>query len=287
MYVSTDGGVAWMEKNRGLEEVIENIAKTHLPYLVVTGCAAAPDILYVGTLYGISKSEDGGETWSMVTDPRTDWGLYRTRDGGGIWERAAIGPGSEPVVHDIVFDPQNRQHLYLSADFADAPESNGLYHSDDRGETWMQLGRDQLFTVSSLSVCETTGDLYVLAQAQSGARGYWATRALWHSGDRGKTCEERSFPGDNASLVAVHPNDSRRVYVSTFTQDVTQGSVNLYRSTDSGAHWQAIGDSVPLSFGSDANGIVFDPHDARGFLLMHTSGTYEVKERQEARSIPD
>ncbi|MFH1738200.1 MAG: hypothetical protein ABIH23_04275 [bacterium] len=506
VYVSADGGVTWMEKNRGLEEVIEKIAETYFPYLVVTGCPAVPDILYVGTLYGISKSEDGGETWSMVTDlstdwkkgpdfdgkeiywllrqhggnfdqsyyhefgptnglacsdtdpnavaytdnagigvsfdggahwtepgfefgdaiwpeafgdrppmrlthtvrsrgiqvivpqaaaidpfdPKTlaiahmdvgltisrdngtwwewayygildgeknyiqavlydpnvqgrmwaagggwgknghvyrsddggrtfnvigippllqaakeqeqtlrvhalaldpdssaetrtiyagtDWGLYRTRDGGGVWERAAIGPDSETAVYDIVLDPQDRKRLFLSVDFADAPKANGLYHSVDGGETWMQLGIGRLFTVHSLSVCEATGDLYVLAQDQTGSRGYWASRALWHSGDRGETWEERSFPGDNASLVAVHPDDPRRVYVSTFTPDVTQGSVNLYRSTDGGMHWKAIGDSVPLSFGSDANGIVFDPHDARRFLLMHASGTYEVKE---------
>lgn len=119
----------------------------------------------------------------------------------------------------------------------------------------------------------------MLAQDQPGGRGYGITRTLWHSDDRGKTWEERSFPGANASLVAVHPDDPRRVYVSTFTQNIAKGSVNLHRSTDGGVHWETIGDSVPLVFDSDANGIVFDPHDACRFLLMHTSGTYEVVER--------
>ena len=107
-----------------------------------------------GLLGGLFRQEIGASAWQHLTsglpnkvevrviavhpqDPQvlhagTQYGPYRSADGGNHWERLAF-PEQGGVVWTIVFHPQNPQVLYLGT----APPA--IYRSDDGGERWRRL----------------------------------------------------------------------------------------------------------------------------------------------------
>jgi len=107
-----------------------------------------------GMFGGLFRQEVGATEWQHLTkglpnkvevrtvaihpgDPRivyagTQYGPYRSSDGGDQWERLAF-PDQGGVVWTIVFHPDNPQILYLGT----APAA--IYRSDNSGKSWRQL----------------------------------------------------------------------------------------------------------------------------------------------------
>lgn len=166
VYRSADGGASWEMLTGGLP-----MEPTGRVGLAVT--PAAPEsvyAMYVGTdsqLQGIYRSEDQGNTWSLLTDNQGGNGLstnalggfgwyfgklrvspvaaddifllgvdlWRSTDGGSTWEMAAP-PWFEYQVHadkhDLVFD--NELNILLATD-------GGLYRADYSAANWEDMER--------------------------------------------------------------------------------------------------------------------------------------------------
>src|SRR5262249_43632024 len=147
-----------------------------------------PNVVYVGTgeadvrsqiSYGngMYKSTDSGATWThigldntrqigrVLVDPKNpntvfvaalghvygtnpDRGVYRSRDGGGSWQKVLF-KNENVGAADLALDPQNSQIIYASlwntrrTPWSIYPPSygpgGGLYKSTDGGTTWQQL----------------------------------------------------------------------------------------------------------------------------------------------------
>ena len=206
----------------------------------------------------------------------TDFGLYRTLDGGKTWQDPAVGLEAVPSMHHLLIDPTEPTRLYASA-LSDAGEGAGLYRSEDAGHNWVRLGPDKISAVKSMSICRATGTLYVLANRIGQNPGsYWALRTVWRTDDHGKTWHK--IDDRRAACVGVHPRDADRVYIATYAQDVHKEEVNVFRSTDGGETWEAIADDVPFSAGGEGNKIVFDRTNPSRFFLLYAAGTYEAIE---------
>jgi photosystem II stability/assembly factor-like uncharacterized protein len=96
------GAAEWRHLTKGLPDKVEVRTVAIHPH--------DPRIIYVGTQYGPYRSCDGGESWKRLAFPE---------------------PGE--VVWTIVFHPRNPQILYLGA----APPA--IYRSDNGGESWRRL----------------------------------------------------------------------------------------------------------------------------------------------------
>ncbi|MBI4546103.1 MAG: hypothetical protein HY703_12965, partial [Gemmatimonadetes bacterium] len=172
---SEDRGETWQvleeaphyQDGRGLQAI----------WALAPGHAGAPDTLYAGIEpAGLFGSRDRGVSWSGVAalnehpthgtwqpaggglalhsihvDPRTPQrmycaisagGVYRSEDGGASWVPANRGvraeflpqlyPETGQCVHKLVLHPARPDRLYQQ-------NHCGVYRSDDRGETWLEI----------------------------------------------------------------------------------------------------------------------------------------------------
>ena len=174
VFETKDGGKTWAPRNAGLKaRYLPNpdVEVGHDPHLLAW-CAAEPDSLWQQNHCGIFKSTDGAATWTEVTqrrgparfgfpvavdaqDPKTAWVIpavsdecrtavggalcvARTENGGKRWEMLRRGLPQKDC-YDIVF----RHALDLSGDtLAFGSTTGNAYWSDDRGESWREIGHN-------------------------------------------------------------------------------------------------------------------------------------------------
>jgi len=123
VYKSTDGGKTW--KNVGLKSTYQ-ISRVRVH-------PKNPDLVYVAAL---------GHVWGS----NPDRGIFRSRDGGGTWEKV-LSVSDKTGASDLCMDPNNPRILY--AGFwqvhrkpwtleSGGPEG-GIWRTADGGDTWKKL----------------------------------------------------------------------------------------------------------------------------------------------------
>jgi len=170
LFKSTDQGTTWEWKREGFPEPARYSFSAPIGALCFD--PTRPEVLYAGIgrpRWGkdgrghIYKSEDGGETWRLITpegtlppqaivgdlevsaDGRyvlaaTDQGLYRSEDGGATWQPAHAGLGHTDC-QEIAIAPSNPQVVYctLRTTARDGkPWNGGVYRSEDGGRSWVR-----------------------------------------------------------------------------------------------------------------------------------------------------
>ncbi len=183
---------------------------------------------------GVSKSTDGGVTWT--------------------WNQIAPAPPSQPPIFAIglAIDPKTPSILYAATTF-------GIYKSTDGGVTWNPSGGFQLGALA-VAVDPLNSLVYasigttIPAPPATGS-GTSPSFGLFRSIDAGATwapINNGGLPsGWFANNLIVDPSVPRRIYASG--SFVTPG---LYRSDDGGNTWSSIGSGLP---NSPLNALAFDP----------------------------
>lgn len=144
-FKSTDGGVNWREAPELRNEALHSMTQSE----------SDPNVLLVGTISGIYRSNDSGETWmalptkstpglidveSLAIDPRNSnvvyagtWYLpYKSSDGGQSWRIIKNGIIDDSDIFAIDIDPRNSSHIIASA-------CSGIYETRDAGEKWQKV----------------------------------------------------------------------------------------------------------------------------------------------------
>jgi photosystem II stability/assembly factor-like uncharacterized protein len=123
VYKSTDGGKTW--QHMGLAD------SRHIGRVRVH--PKDPDVVYVAAL---------GHAWA----PNEERGVFRSRDGGQIWEKVLYRSNKAGAV-DLSMDPNNPRILYaamweayrLPWSISSGGPDSSLYKSTDGGNTWTEL----------------------------------------------------------------------------------------------------------------------------------------------------
>jgi photosystem II stability/assembly factor-like uncharacterized protein len=245
---SEDGGKTWTKSNEGMAET----AATHI--LLDPTSPPAARVLYVAAFgQGVYKSVDGGKSWKLknagisqkepfawriVRDPggalylliarrsedgsigtEGDGAIYKSVDGAENWNRVTMPEGSNGP-NGLAVDPSTPDRLYLGAwarNKGDHGDGGGIYLSTNAGMTWTRvLDRDR--HVYDITIDSRDAKILYASGFESSA---------WKSNDRGENWTR--IPGFNfkwGHRVILDPEDSKKVYITTFGGGVWHGSVD-------------------------------------------------------------
>ncbi len=224
-----------------------------------------PTRLLVATLRGISVLERDrpGAAWadrglrleghhcsSLMVEPRRggvfagmhSGGLYFSFDGGATWEKRSDG-----ITIDHIFSLGHAHRGDETVLYA-GTEPASMFRSNDYGRSWVELpgvketkGREKWSFpspphqahVKTMTVDPRHPEIIYAGVEQGDLLKTTDGGASW------RVLDDYSKPTDwtyrDIHLVVVHPDNSAELYMTT--------GMGLYRSHDSGAHWELIVDN--------------------------------------------
>lgn len=269
LWKTTDGGTTWTAWTDAFASIaISGIAINYnnpdIMY-ILTGDGDGRNAASIGVL----KSENGGFTWRQIlslnvndfefgyklvmhpTNPQVLYvvstlGITKTSTGGNFWANVYAGA----AVSDIEFHPANPDTMYaatrhiINSNWQQAR----FIRSTQSGASgsWMEISDPDFPDTSSrcaIAVSPSTpSTVYVVFGGQALPSGTY--KGLFKSSDHGSTFTEQSSTpnilgpaSDGGGIeqqawydlsIVVDPSNDQVVYV---------GAVNLWKSTNSGVHW--------------------------------------------------
>jgi photosystem II stability/assembly factor-like uncharacterized protein len=205
--------------------------------VAVTGVPSQPNVYYFGAVNGgVWKSTDYGRTWNPIFDAEPTGSI------GAI----AVAPSNPDIIY--VGSGEGLQRPDLSV-------GNGIYKSTDAGATWTHFGLDDAQQISSIIV-DPRDPNRLLVAALGHPYGPNEMRGVFRSTDGGATWQKVLYKDENtgASQVAFDPSDAKTIYAVLWAARqgpweygngyLGEGS-GLFKSTDGGDTWHAIGSGLP------------------------------------------
>lgn len=133
VYRSSDGGLTFEQVNSGLPEI------ARVKSIVFDPRDKSNKSLFAGVKVYTS-------TWRAPKT--TKGGLYHTTDRGDSWQSIALPKGVESV-QQIMFD--NTERMYITTGHTGGTGGDGIWQSDDFGETWEQIFKEANATCFAVS----------------------------------------------------------------------------------------------------------------------------------------
>ena len=205
----------------------------------------------------------GGRVLDVVVDPTRPDAVYAATASGGIWYSTDAGLTYRPVWPD--------DYVQAIGALAAAPDGtlyagtgeagpgggsltyggDGVYRSRDGGKTWQNIGLRASERIGRIVVDPSNPQrIWVAANGPLFSTG--GERGLYRSDDGGDTWElvlEGTTPSTGAVDISIpEDEDGQTIYVTMWdrlrkadSRDYTGGGTALYRSTDAGETWTAVG----------------------------------------------
>jgi|GEM_PF-4462051 len=205
-----------------------------------------PGTVFAGTLGGLFRSLDGGQTWTrcghpnfiavygltavhqevttiFAADPSS--GVYKSTDGGESWTFAGLN--GNVILFDLKSVDTNPPVLY-------AATFEGLFHSEDLGENWAKFDNASPYPifVRYLAVDHSHPDLIYAGSTQSCLRSD-------NGGESWQYIYTHTPTSETVTALAAHPYNGQTVYLGT--------EYGFYVSHDRGDTWTPAHAGLPFS----------------------------------------
>lgn len=219
--VSSDGGVTWSRRDKGLEE---------FSVRAIANDPSDADHLVIGGLDGVYESDDAGHSWqklseqinveSLAIDPRDRKSIFvgtwrqgwRTDDGGKTWKHVDNGMVLDTDMFAIHMNPKNPDNIWVAT-------CGWVYNSKNRGDEWTRYREGfKNRRIHDVEV-DPNDDNIVYAGSVAG---------LYRSKDAGTNWELVTDESIVVNSIGLHPDRPNRIILGT------EGD-GVYVSNDNGA----------------------------------------------------
>ena len=225
----------------------------------VTGIKGNRNLYYFGGVGGgVWRTHDGGTTYENITDKYF----------GGSIGAVAVAP-SDP---NVIYVGEGEQTLR-----GNTSSGWGVWKSTDAGKTWTHIGLTDSKHISRIRIHPTNPDIVYVAALGN----LWKPnemRGIYKTIDGGKTWNRILYVNDHAGAadLTMDPNNPRILYASTWNMsrngwrmDSGGADSHLWKSTDSGDHWEKISDHTGLPKGAwGIIGIAVSPVNSERVFAM-------------------
>jgi photosystem II stability/assembly factor-like uncharacterized protein len=202
---------------------------------VFVGVPGDPYTMYVsGANGGVFKSTNGGITWK------------------GVFEDQAV-----LSIGDVAIAPSNPNVLYVGTGEGNprnnASFGNGVYRSNDGGETWTHLGLEDTDRIARIRIDSRNANIaYVCALGREW--GPNEQRGVFKTSDGGRNWQKVLYKDTTTgcSDIDINPDNSSEIYAGMYSY-LRQawhlrsggGETALYKSMDGGATWKKLTNGIP------------------------------------------
>lgn len=202
---------------------------------------------------------------AIHTDNQNIW--YVAVGSGGVWKTENAGTTWQPVfdhqqsysIGCVTIDPSNAERIWVgtgeNVGGRHVGYGDGVYLSNDGGETWKNMGLRQSEHISKIVVHPDNQNIvWVAAQGPLWSKG--GERGIFKSADGGKswkrTLGDELWTG--ATDIVIDPRNPERLYAATWQRHRTVAAymgggpgTAIYRSEDGGDSWEKLTNGLPNS----------------------------------------
>jgi photosystem II stability/assembly factor-like uncharacterized protein len=249
VFRTTDFGATWSEASRPPAfHTGERLARSlRRVFWLTPGHPDEPDAWYAGgSPQGLFRSEDGGDSWAPV-DGWNDHPMWET------WsEYPEENTPDGSMLHSVIVDPRDRDHLYLGL------SAGGIFESTDGGRDWVTRNENVEAVFLPVPDADYGHDPHCVRMHPADPdRLYHQNHCGIYRLDRPATRWERigdhmpSEVGDIGFPIELHPRDPDTAWV--FPMDGTDvwprtspdGRPAAYVTRDGGASWTRQDQGLP------------------------------------------
>lgn len=241
-YLSTsdDFGASWAEPDTySVKFPTETEASVKQIWQISKGHSDESDVLYCGVEpAALFRSEDGGETWSLVK------GLYDHP------HRPQWVPGGGGLcLHTILPDTSNKQRLFV------AISTGGVYRTDNGGESWQarNIGVRADFLPPENRYPEFGQCVHKIASHPSNPKrmflqNHWG---LYRSDDGADSWIDiaNGVPSDFGFALDIDHNEPDTAYIVPLESDefrcTPEAKLRVYRTRNAGESWEPLANGLP------------------------------------------
>lgn len=237
----------------------------------------------------------GGRLTDIEINPLNEEEMYLGTASGGIFKTNNGGLSFSPIfdeqlslsIGDIALAPNDSEIVYVGTGEANpgggslAYDGNGLYRSNNGGESWSHLGLDEIGSVGRVVVSNENPDIAYVA-----AMGYLfennPERGVFKTTDGGENWTQILYVNDSTGAIdlAIHPENPDTIY-AVMWERVRRleyfkyggyGS-DIYRSYDGGENWEELDNGLPTGLLVGRIGIGISPSNPSVLYAIYADRT--------------
>ena len=179
-------------------------------------------------------------------------GVWKTEDGGTIWENISDGYFKTAAVGAIAVSESDPNVIYVgmgeSCIRGNVSHGDGVYKSTDGGQTWRSMGLEDTRHIARVRIHPQDPDI-VYVSALGHAFGPNEDRGVFRSKDGGESWKKVLYVSENAGAVdlSLDPRNPRVLYAAIWQArrspwELVSGGPEsgIHKSTDGGDTWTEI-----------------------------------------------